>query len=29
MKWIKIDVELPQEDFIKMIKVDGEKNMYS
>lgn len=25
MKWIKIDVELPQEDFIKMIKVDGKK----
>lgn len=25
MKWIKVDVELPQEDFIKMIKVDGKK----
>lgn len=25
MKWIKLDVELPEDDFVKMIKVDGKK----
>lgn len=25
MRWIKVDLKLPQEDFVKMIKVDGKK----
>lgn len=25
MKWVKLDIELPKEDFIRMIKLEGKK----
>lgn len=25
MRWIKIDMELPEDDFVKLIKIDGKK----